>query len=124
MLKSTATGCIPVTAIRPTATAATAIATAATTIRPTATAATAVRLIAMAATTGPGSTAAISAIASPGGVRFIAPPGAETGGSLGGTPRSFNKDFLPPPASHFQPPRAEANPKRAKQQPRAILKVR
>src|SRR5262245_15034377 len=91
MLKSSASGCIPATAIRLIATAATAteateateatasrlIATAATAIRLIATAATAIRLIAMAATTGPLLGPVISAIASPGGLRSIAPAGAE-----------------------------------------------
>src|SRR5262249_41035915 len=91
MLKSSASGCIPATAIRLIATAATEAteATEATAIRLIATEGTAIRLIAtaatatailivMAATTGP---AAISAIASPGGLRSIAPAGAEAGRS-------------------------------------------
>src|SRR5262245_37074439 len=81
MLKSSASGCIPATAIRLIATAATATeateATEAAAIRLIATAATAIRLIAMAATTGPLLGPVISAIASPGGLRSIAPAGAE-----------------------------------------------
>src|SRR5262245_59344716 len=91
MLKSTATDIrLIATAIQTTAATARAIRHLATAIRLTAMAATAtaIRLIAMAATTGPLLGRAIWAIASPGGLRSIAPAGAEAEHSKQSTERN------------------------------------